>query len=228
MKRILVGIAVVTLALWHVACQPSVPREVSTSRDAIRTALNAAWRAHLVESPDAQASSPVGTARAATAASIARFKEDARAAIMSLDSALAAIPSTRGAEHRYLTETLAGLVSTLKDRINAQVAMLEAIQDEERGMHVEEETGMRMLTAQSVAHEIEERTILRLAAWERRFLRESHLADSYQGRLLAQVENTRASGTPDSVLLQRREIEGRIAFADSIVVAEIDRIRTRQ
>jgi hypothetical protein len=64
-----------------------------------------------------------------------------------------------------------------------------------------------------------------LAAWERRFLNENYLADSYEGQLLAQVESTKANGMPDSMIVQREEIEGRIASADSTVIGDISRIR---
>ena len=208
----------VALGLLSVGCQPAPP-PVDAGRVAIREALRAAWRAYTLQSPSEGATSPVAMSQAASAASETRFNFEGEARFASLDSVIATISAEGYAERRYLRETLVGLASTLRDRHNAQVSLLRAMRSQEAGAHVDEETGMAMLKATSVADGIAERTILRLAAWERRFLRENYLADAYEGRLLAQVESTRANGTPDSELLHRPEIEGRIAWADSAVVA---------
>lgn len=225
MSRVLNGLVAVTLGLSQVGCQPSHPSVEETSRDAIRMALHAAWRAYTLQSPSAQETLPSGLTQAAGKVSVGRFEAEGKSSIASLDSALTAIPPAGEPHSRYLRETLAGLVSTLRDRHNAELITLEAIRGEEQGVHVDEETGTRILRAAAVADGVAERSILRLAAWERRFLHESYLADSYEGRLLAMVENTRANGVPDSMLLHRPEIDERITRADSIVVAEISHIK---
>jgi hypothetical protein len=222
-RAVLSAIAVAALVLLELSCQASRPA-VDTSRDAIRVALRAAWRAYALQSPADVAATSAGISRAAGVESVSHFEAEGNATIASLDSAVSAIPDG-GAERRYLRETLSGLGSTLRGRQHAQIAVLESIRDEDHGVQLDEKTGTSMFTAMGVADGIAKRTILRLAAWERRYLHESYLADSYVGSLLASVESARAEGRPDSTLLHRPEIEDRIAWADSVVVAEVGRIR---
>jgi hypothetical protein len=189
-------------------------------QDACRGALRAAWRAYTVQPP---------TPDDRRSQSEARFDSEGRTAIASLDSARAALPAGGGPEDRFLSATLGGLVATLRNRHDAQVggvlmgrenAAAMASQDVIR-MKDTYDRGFDLLKAEAEADGVAERTILQLAAWERRFLRENYLADSYVGRLLAMVEDSRAKGAPDSTLLHRPEIEARIASWDVFVVGEI-------
>jgi len=219
-KSVLIGLTALTFGVPQIGCSSK-----DASRDAVQAALHAAWRAYTVESPAERASTSAGMARTSEMDSeAARFESEGRASIASLDSALDAIPTGGGKAQRYLRETLAGLVSTLRERHDADLAILQGIRDQALGVTTDEDTGEHMMKTMAVAHGVTEQTILRLAAWERRFLHESYLADSYVGRRLALIESARVGGTPDSVLKARSEIETLIASWDSVVVAEISHI----
>lgn len=188
-----------------------------------QAALRAAWHAYMVNGWTAPSADTDEGAYDATGLS----------AISALDSARSALTSRGEPSDRYLSSTLGGLVSTLKDRHETQVAMIRNERQNTaaraRGdMATAKETfdtGMGFLTSLSAANRAAEDTILKLAAWERRYLHETYLADSYVGDILANVASQRAKGTPDSMLLQRPEVESRIALADSLMMAEIRQLR---
>lgn len=180
--------------------------------DAVRRALRAAWRAYAV-----QATAPDEVDRL----SESRFESEGRAAIASLDSARATLPSDQRADARWVSATLAGLVGALRDRHNAQLAVWRALHEGVPTWALVD----HQLRDHGVAQAVAERAILRLAAWERRFLHQSYLADSYTGSLLALVDNSRVNGTPDTMLLHRPEIEARIAAWDSVVVVEVEAMK---
>ena len=190
------------------------------NRDAVRGALRAAWRAYSVEPPLPDDLSN---------ASDTRFDLEGRASIASLDSARAALPSSGAPEVRYLSATLGGLVASLRDRHEAQAGSRRMSRENAQAIAVGDlasmkatyDRGFDLLGAESAASGIATRKILKLAAWERRFLHETYLADSYVGMMLAMVDDQRAKGTPDSTLLHRPEIEAQIASWDPAVVAEI-------
>lgn len=225
MRKLLACLAALAMVSIQLGCQPSRPAVLDTGRKAIRGALHVAWRAYTLQSPDERAKSLSAMRRAVGRESIARFEQESDGAIASLDSAVSSIPPGGEADRHYLRETLAGLVVTLRDRQSAKLAALEAMQDQQRGVHADEDAFTGLLRLESTDDRVAERTILRLAAWERRFLHERYLADSYLGRRLALVDQLRASGVPDSLLLHRREIDGRLMWADSAVVAEISHMK---
>jgi hypothetical protein len=133
------------LAIAFLGCQPARTHVQATDRMAIRSALRAAWRAYTVESPSERQSTEAGLTEAARGESVARYEAEGNAAIAALDSAVAVLPAEPRANRRYLSETLAGLVSTLRDRQNSELAILQGIRDQGRGIYVDEGTGTAML-----------------------------------------------------------------------------------
>jgi hypothetical protein len=152
----------------------------------------------------------------------ARFDSEDRAAITALDSARAALPSGGSAADRYLSSKLGGLVTTLLDRHSSELEIIRGQREAMRGVPGDAFSALMTHTSAGL---VAEETIFELAAWERRYLHETYLADSYIGDMLADAAALRANGASDTTLLHRPELEARIASFDSAMVAEIRRMK---
>ncbi|HXS83497.1 MAG TPA: hypothetical protein VN896_12345 [Methylomirabilota bacterium] len=201
-------------------------------KPSIRLALRAAWGAYTMRSPIYGATTADVVGRATSSESIASFDAEGMASINSLDSALSAIPIGGGQPRQYLRQTLARLVSALRDRHSSELSELRAEQRTVDGVRLAWDARRKIWNARVEAGHVADGIILRLAAWERRYLHETSLVDSYNSWLLAGVEGAMASDMPDSLrpgflkdTIHRLGpvVEGRIAWADSAMLAEIAR-----
>ncbi len=176
-------------------------------REGSRSALRAAWRAFAVEAP-----------AAGDTASASRFEAQERAAVAALDSARAALPAPRRPEDRWLATTLDRLAARLAARHAARLALLEALREPAastgRRGPVPYDRSDDLREAEADAEGVAESTLLQLAAWERRFLHERSLSDSY-------VALVQADAADDSAPPQRSVIEADLERWDALVAAEV-------